>query len=234
MDEMSVAADGQFACAAMLIHFDGVRKDDAPLKMAIRQLDAFKKIDGHWRIVQQHLSVPVDQKTATPLFDIPVNPRGPLPWLPSSTLSAPVPVDQAKREIMAWLAASEVPKNIGEMMGYYGPGDDNIVFDWWSSREVRGQKEIRDFYGPTLVGVRSLEIKIPSVHIDTDGAFGIEISRQHLKMNMDDGTSHVISFRQSDCVRRVGDKWYSFFEMGSFPVDTTAGKAIMADTTAFK
>jgi ketosteroid isomerase-like protein len=234
MDEISVASDGQFGCAAMLLHFDATKQDGSPLALSIRQLDAFRKVDGHWRIIQQHLSVPVDQSSGTPQFNAAFTPRGPLSWPQGSRLGPRVPVDQARSEIMAWLTASEIPKTIEEMMGYYGPGDDNIIFDWWSGREVRGQAEIREFYGPSLVGVRDLEIKIPVVHIETDGAFGVEVSQQHLKMNMANGTNKLISFRQSDCVRRVGGKWYSFFEMGSFPVDTQTGKAIMTNPGAFK
>ncbi|MBW8753620.1 MAG: nuclear transport factor 2 family protein [Sphingomonadales bacterium] len=234
MDEISIASDGKFACAAMLLHFDATRKNDSPLTLSIRQLDAFKKIDGHWRVIHQHLSVPVEQKTATPLFDAAVTPRGPLAWSSASALDPAVPEAQARTEIMAWLTASEIPKNIDEMAGFYGPGEDNIIFDWWSPRESRGHQELRDYYGPSLAGVKNLEIKIPAVTIDTDGAFGVEVSQQHLKMNMQDGTSQLISFRQSDCVRRVGGKWYSFFEMGSFPVDGATGKAIMVNPAAFK
>ena len=90
MDEISVASDGTFACAAMQIHFDATKKDGSSLKMSIRQLDALKRIDGHWRILQQHLSVPVDQKDSTPILDAAVTARGPLPW---SKPSAPGPSD---------------------------------------------------------------------------------------------------------------------------------------------
>jgi ketosteroid isomerase-like protein len=230
INEISVASDGEFACAAMQIHFDATRKDDSILKMSVRQVDAFKKIDGHWRIIQQHLSLPVDQTTSTPIVDSVAIARGPLVWSNQSTPGPRVPLPQAKQEIKNWLVASEIPKGIDEMTGYYGPGEDFLIFDWWSPREVRGHQEVRDYYGPQFDGVRDLEIKIPVVSIDTDGAFGVQVSQQHLRFNMKDGTTKFISFRQSDCVRRVGNKWYSFFEMGSFPVDTKTGKAIMTDT----
>jgi ketosteroid isomerase-like protein len=229
IDELSVAANGNFACAAMQVNYNKTRKDGTQERVAVRQLDAFKKIDGKWQIVQQHLSVPVDQKTATPLFNAAVTSRGALTWPADTTLGPKVPLEQAKTEIMDWLTASEIPKSITEMKGYYGPGDNNIIFDWWSAREARGQQEIQDLYAPSFVGVRNLEIKIPVVNIDTDGEFGIEISKQHLRLNMLDGKSQLISFRQSDCVRRVAGRWYSFFEMGSFPVSGETGKAIMAD-----
>ena len=230
INEMSVASDGEFACAAMQIHFDATRKDSSTLKLSVRQIDAFKKIDGQWRIIQQHFSLPVDQATSTPILDSPVMGRGAIVWSNQSSPGPKVSLPQAQQEIRAWLTASEIPKGIDEMTGYYGPGDDFLIFDWWSPREVRGHQEVRKYYGPQFDGVRDLEIKIPVVSIDTDGAFGVQVSQQHLKFNMKDGTTKFIAFRQSDCVRRVGNKWYSFFEMGSFPVDTNTGKAIMTDT----
>jgi ketosteroid isomerase-like protein len=233
MDELSIASDGRFACTAMQIHFDATKLDNSVLKLSVRQVDAFKKIGGQWKIIQSHLSVPVDQKSSTALFDSVATARGPLQWSKTSAPGPGVAVTQAKKEIMDWLTASETPKSIDEMEGYYGPGDDFMIFDWWSPREVRGHQEVRDYYGPQFVGVRDMQIKIPVVRIDTDGAFGVEVSQQHLKMNMKDGGSQLVSFRQSDCVRRVGNTWYSFFEMGSFPVDGKTGKAIMVDKTAF-
>ncbi len=234
MDELSVASDGRLACVAMQIHFDATRQDNSVLKLSVRQVDALKKIGGQWQIIQSHLSVPVDQKSSTPLFDSVVTARGPLQWSNTSASGPSVPVAQAKTEIRDWLTASETPKSIDEMEGYYGPGDDFMIFDWWSPREVRGHREVREYYGPQFVGVNNMQIKIPVVRIDTDGVFGVQVSQQHLKMNMKDGSSQLVSFRQSDCMRRVGNTWHSFFEMGSFPVDSKTGKAIMVDQTAFQ
>lgn len=233
MKEISVASDGEFGCAAMQIHFDVTKKDNTSLKMSIRQVDAFQKINGNWRIIQQHLSVPVDQKTATPLYEATLTGRGPLAFADGMAREPGVPVARAKEEILKWLIASEKPKSIDEMKGYYGPGEDFLIFDWWAPREVRGHKEIVDYYAPQFNGVRDMDIKIPVVKIASDGTFGAQVSQQHLSINMQDGTHQLISFRQSDCVHRVAGTWYSFFEMGSFPVDSKAGKAVMVDPAAF-
>ncbi len=233
MEEISVASDGQLACAAMQIHFDTTRQDGSPMPLSIRQIDAFRKTDGQWRIIQQHFSVPVDEHSSVPDFNGDIHSRGPLAWTKTSAPGPRVPIAQAKQEISTWLTASETPKNIDEMRGFYGPGDDFIIFDWWSPREVRGNTELHNYYGPQFNGVRDMQIKIPVVHVDSDGSFGVEVSQQQLRMNMQDGTSRVIAFRQSDCVRRVGDRWYSFFEMGSFPIDMKTGKAIMTSAAAF-
>jgi ketosteroid isomerase-like protein len=233
MEEINLASDGQFACAAMRIHFDATKTDASAVHMTIRQLDAFKKIGGRWVIVQQHLSVPADAKTAMPIFDSRVPGRGALAWAIPSAPGPAVGVTEAKAEIDTWLDASEVPKTVGEMLGYYGPRNDVIVFDFNSPAELRGRKEMYAFYAPQFTAVRNMEIHIPVRHIDGDGKFGVEISQQNLQINMKNGTSQRVSFRQSDCVRRVGSKWYSFFEMGSFPVDAKTGKAIMVDPAGF-
>jgi hypothetical protein len=42
-----------------------------------------------------------------------------------------------------------------------------------------------------------------------------------------------ITLRESDCMHRIGGKWYSFFEMNSFPMDPETGKSIMIDPAGF-
>jgi ketosteroid isomerase-like protein len=233
MDEISIASDGHFACAAMQIHFDATKKDNTSLKLSIRQVDAFQKIGGNWRIIQQHVSVPVEQKSSTPIYDATLSSRGPLPFSQEMAPGPSAPVPQAKKEILKWLMASETPKSIDEMAEYYGPGEDFLIFDWWSPREVRGHKELLDYYAPQFKGVRDMDIKVPVIKVASDGMLGAQVSQQHLSINMTDGTHQLISFRQSDCVHRVGKTWYSFFEMGSFPVDNKTGKAIMVNPAAF-
>jgi ketosteroid isomerase-like protein len=228
MHEISVATDGTLACAAMQLSFDVTRQDNSPLKMSVRQIDAFRKIHGQWRIIQQHVSVPVDQKGSTAVLDAPVASRGALPWSENAAPGPGVSVDQARKEIASWLTASEIPKSLDEMQVFYNPGSDFLIFDWWSPREVRGHDEVRDYYGPQFDAIRDMQVETPVVHIETDGRFGVQVSQQHLTMNIRDGSSQSVSFRQSDCVRRVDGHWYSFFEMGSFPIDAGTGKAITA------
>ena len=45
---------------------------------------------------------------------------------------------------------------------------------------------------------------------------------------MNDGSTKNIALRQSDCMRRLDGKWYSFLEMISYPVDMKTNKGIMA------
>lgn len=233
MREINVAADSKFACAMMQIHFDATTKDGATHAIDLRQLDAFKKIDGHWRIIQEQISVPV-QPNGTPVFVNPAAVSGPLQWESASQMASPIPVAEAKAQIYKWLVASEVPTSVNQMSGFYGPGDDFILSDFWSPKEIRGHQALLNFYGPQYPAVKNMQINIPFVNIQTDGAFGVQISEQDLTLNMKDGSKQRYSFRQSDCVRRVGNGWYSFFEMGSFPIDMQTGKAIMLHPAEFK
>jgi ketosteroid isomerase-like protein len=45
---------------------------------------------------------------------------------------------------------------------------------------------------------------------------------------MKDGSTQKLALRQSDCMRKSGDKWYSFLEHLSFSVDPKNNKAIIA------
>jgi hypothetical protein len=87
------------------------------LKLSIRQVDAFKKKDGHWRIIQQHLSVPVDQKNSTAIFVVQGSRAGRFRGRSTRPRGPSGPVVQAKVRIITWLSATEVPKSIDEMAG---------------------------------------------------------------------------------------------------------------------
>jgi ketosteroid isomerase-like protein len=229
MDDINIASDGNLACAAMRIQFDATLKDNSSVSMHIRQLDALKKIGGHWRIIQQHASLPVDAKTGSAVWNGQLPARGPLKWADNIAPRAAVSPAQAKKEIVTWLDSSATA-DIDELMRHYGPGDDFILYDVFSPGEHRGLRDVRDYYVPMLSGAKSLEVKVPTIAVESDGILAVQIDKQDVKISMADGTSHTMSVRQSDCLRRVDGKWYSFFEMASFPIDMRTGKAVMTDS----
>jgi hypothetical protein len=141
--------------------------------------------------------------------------------------------EEAKADIRKWLVANIIPLQVEEALATYGPGDDMILFDTAFAREHRGKAEYRAYFGPLLAGTRAFDYKIPAFFADSDGALGALISKLDLKVSMQDGSTQYVSFRQSDCMRRVGGKWYSFLEMGSYPIDMTSGRAILANPVAF-
>jgi ketosteroid isomerase-like protein len=64
--ELKVDTDGQFGYARSVQHFTGKTADGKPVDVTFRQTDVLRKIDGKWKIVHQHISVPVDSKTGKP------------------------------------------------------------------------------------------------------------------------------------------------------------------------
>ena len=87
--EMTVATNGTFGCAVSQVAYQTVMKDGRSFAMNVRNLDAYKKIDGQWRVVQQHVSFPVDPATLVAQTSAPIQPRT-LTW--SAQPLAPVSV----------------------------------------------------------------------------------------------------------------------------------------------
>ncbi|MBA2933615.1 nuclear transport factor 2 family protein [Sphingomonas sp. CGMCC 1.13654] len=229
MAEMNVATNGRFACAAMQIHFDTVLKSGQALKMSVREIDAFKKIGGKWQIVQQHVSLPVDAKTGMAVVDGPIKAQGPITWSAHPLPTPSTTPEQAKREIRRFMDVGGVSTSLAQLMQYYGPGDDTLVYDTFYPGELRGLKQISGYYAGMMGGIAHSTLTMPEFVADSDGGFGIQADTQDLKLTLKDGSTKRISIRQSDCMRRVGGKWYSFFEMISFPIDMASGKGIMSN-----
>jgi len=233
MQEMNIASDGAFACSAMQMHFDTVLKSGQNYHLSVRQLDAFKKIHGKWQIIQEQISVPVDPKTGMPVMDGPLPARGQMAWSDDPVPASAENAVQAKADILNWMVQGSAVTSIGAMMPYYGPGDDVLVYNEFYPGELRGLGEIERNYAPVMGSFSAITDKMPVFFVDSDGAFGVQIDRQDMRLTLKDGSKKVISLRQSDCMRRVSGRWYSFFEMLSFPVDPATGKAVMANPAAF-
>ncbi len=225
--EMTVATDGQFGCAASQIAYQTVMKDGTAFNMNLRELDALKKVGGKWLVVQQHFSFPVDPATMTALTKAPIQPRM-LAW--SAHPLAPVSTTPAgaKAQIREWMDVGGASVGLDKLMNYYGPGDDVLLYDAFSPKAVIGRKEIADFYGPIMGSYTGISLTMPLFAVDSDGSFGVQIDTQHLTLNMKDGTKRSVALRQSDCMRRVGGKWFSFMEMISYPADAKTMKAQMS------
>jgi ketosteroid isomerase-like protein len=225
--DMNILSDGKFACAATQEHFDFVMKNGTKGAITLRQLDAYKKIGGKWLIVQQHISFPMDPKTGMGLLDSPMPVRGPLQWNPQSFASAPVPVEQAKKEIRSWLDTGVLSRNLDELMAYYGPTDDAIVYDIvYPPGEFRGMQEIRVGFAPVM-NFTDPHVNILDFVVDSDGVFAVQIDTQDITLTKKDGTKSNFYLRQSDCMRRMNGKWYSVFEEISTPVDAKTGKSVI-------
>ena len=60
MSDLSITANGNLGFGHNIQRFSGTDKNGKPIDMTFRVSDAYKKINGKWMIVQEHLSFPVD------------------------------------------------------------------------------------------------------------------------------------------------------------------------------
>jgi ketosteroid isomerase-like protein len=226
ISDMNILSDGEFACSAMQLHFDYTLKNGTKGAITMRQLDAFKKIGGKWLIVQQHISFPMDPKTGMGLLDSPMPVRGALAWNRKSFVGPAVAPEQAKKEVRSWLDVGVLSRNLDELMSYYGPSDDIIVYDMlYPPGEFRGMKELRDGFAPVM-NFTNPQVKMLDFVVDSDGVFAVQIDAQDITLTQKDGTKSNFLLRQSDCMRRMDGKWYSVFEAISVPVDAKTGKSV--------
>lgn len=232
MSDLNIITNGNFACAAMQLRFHFVGKDGTEGDITLRQLDAFKKSGKDWRIVQQHISFPMDAKTGMGLTNAHMPPRGKIEWAKNSFAGPAVAPEQAKREIVAWLEEGVLAPDLDALVKYYGPGDDVIVYDaLFPPGEFRGLKEVRAGFAPVM-NYTNPKVKMLDLVVDSDGEFGVQIDVQDITVTEKNGTQRNFLLRQSDCMRRVDGKWYSVMEALSFPIDPKTGKAV-TDPGAF-
>jgi len=60
MSDLSITANGKLGFGHNIQRFTGIGKDGKPIDLTFRVSDGYRKIDGKWIIVQEHLSFPVD------------------------------------------------------------------------------------------------------------------------------------------------------------------------------
>ena len=225
--EMNVATNGNFACAASQIEFDAVLNDGKKMSLSVRQLDAFKKIGNEWKIVQQHISLPIDPKSGAAIIDGPVNARGGIAWSKDPLPGPASTPEEAKAAIRTWMDVGGASTSLDMLMGYYGPGDDILVYDSFASN-LRGMKEVRAHYAAIMNSYTDIKLEMPNFVVDSDGVFGVQLDTQRITLSMKDGSTQKLALRQSDCMRKSGDKWYSFLEHLSFAVDPKTGQGVVS------
>jgi len=66
--DWAVDVDGNLAYAHGTSLLSGNDKDGKPMDINVRVTDVYKKIDGKWLVVHEHVSVPIDPVTNKPDF----------------------------------------------------------------------------------------------------------------------------------------------------------------------
>ncbi len=67
--ELKVVADGKLALARSVQRYTATGPDGKPIDITFRQTDFLHKVNGQWKILHQHISVPVDMATGKAIMD---------------------------------------------------------------------------------------------------------------------------------------------------------------------
>jgi ketosteroid isomerase-like protein len=70
VSDLSVMSDGKIAYGHNIQHLSGAMADGSSMEMTVRVTDVYRKIDGKWLIVQEHVSVPIDFSMGKPVPDM--------------------------------------------------------------------------------------------------------------------------------------------------------------------
>jgi ketosteroid isomerase-like protein len=68
--DLSITSDGKIAYGHSIQHVSGTGTDGSAIDFTVRVTDVYRKIDGKWLIVQEHVSVPLDFSGPKPLPDM--------------------------------------------------------------------------------------------------------------------------------------------------------------------
>ena len=66
--ELKVITDGKLGYARSIQRFRATGPDGKPVDITFRETDLLHKVDGQWKILEQHISVPIDMATGKALM----------------------------------------------------------------------------------------------------------------------------------------------------------------------
>jgi ketosteroid isomerase-like protein len=66
LSELAIATDRSLAYGHSIQHIVGTDKQGKKIDLTVRVTDVYKKIKGHWLVVHEHVSVPVDLDAGKP------------------------------------------------------------------------------------------------------------------------------------------------------------------------
>lgn len=224
--EISVISTPNFACSASQIRFDVPAPGTGQGRAEYRKLDVFKKIDGRWQLIQQHISTAIDRQTGA-VAAAPLAVRGPLPWDSASLSATALSPQDGRNGVIDWTDRGLREVGLESAMQFFAPGAGVLLYGEYTPGNLRTRSEATAYYGPLYKSFSGLHVVNPLYEADSDGLLGAQIDTQDITIAMNDGSKPQLSLRQSDCLRQFDGKWQTFMEMVSFPVDRATGKARM-------
>jgi ketosteroid isomerase-like protein len=226
--DINIATDGKLACLTMQVHADIILKDGSPFHITFREFDSFRKSARRWLVTQSHVYYPIDPTTGQAMINADLPVRGPVQWSEDPLPGPAVSNEQAKIELRNWLDSRSSATDVDVLMTHFGPGGDVIAFSPYAPGQYRGLQEIRDYLAQMLANVRAIEATVTDFVVATNGLMAGTLARQDVRISMRDGKTREVTIRQSNCLRRSGNRWYSVFEAISFaPSDQHEGNPIV-------
>jgi ketosteroid isomerase-like protein len=70
MRDLTITAGDEVAFSRSLDHITGTRADGEKNDVWVRATVCFRKIDGHWKVTHEHMSVPYDMETLKASVDL--------------------------------------------------------------------------------------------------------------------------------------------------------------------
>ena len=70
ISDLSITSDGMIAYGHSIQHVSGKAADGSSMDMTVRVTDVYRKMDGKWLVVQEHVSVPIDFSSGRPMPDL--------------------------------------------------------------------------------------------------------------------------------------------------------------------
>jgi ketosteroid isomerase-like protein len=227
--EMSVVSTPSFACSASQVRYDVPNRNGSAKEF--RKLDVFKKIDGRWQLIQQHISVALDRKSYK-ATEKPLPIRGGLTWKGTKFDNVAVEPEAARHGIVDWTERALREVGLDSAMKFIAPGKDVLVYGEFNPGNLRTREEVTAYWGPLYNSFSGLQVESPVFEVDSDGLLGAQIDTQNITINMKDGTRPRIAIRQSDCLRQFDGKWQTFLEAVSYTIDKKTGQAVMLSAAA--
>lgn len=66
VSDLAIAADDNLGYGHSIQHVTGKNKKGEPIDLTVRVSRGYRKVDGHWLVAMDHVSVPVDLDTGKP------------------------------------------------------------------------------------------------------------------------------------------------------------------------
>ena len=66
ISDLSIDSDGTMGYSHSIQHITGKDAKGSPIDLTVRLTDVYRKIDGAWKVVHEHVSVPVNFDTGKP------------------------------------------------------------------------------------------------------------------------------------------------------------------------